>query len=131
MTSGPAGASIPPVNSLRHTLFVLYALAAVVAFLAPVPPVPIPVPGGFDKVVHFGIFLGFALLLYLDRRPTVGRTLVVSLGFAGAIELVQSVLPYRSGDWRDFVAGAVGAGVGVGLALLVAPRPSRAADPAP
>jgi VanZ family protein len=105
------------VKSIRHTLFVLYVVGVVLAFLAPVPTIPIPVPSQFDKVVHFWVFLGFALLLYLDRRPTLGTTLLVSLAFAGGIELVQALLPYRSGDWRDLVAGAAGAGMGVGLML--------------
>ena len=69
-----AARSIAPVNSIRHTLFVLYVAAMVLAFLLPVPTVPIPLPNQFDKMVHFGIFLGFALLLHLDRRPRLGIT---------------------------------------------------------
>jgi VanZ family protein len=109
-------------NSPRHTILVLYILAMVLAFLLPVPRLPVPAPGGVDKVVHFGLFLGFALLYHLDRRPSVGEMLLVSFAFAGAIELVQLALPYRGGDWRDFVAGATGAGIGAALALLVTAR---------
>ena len=106
----------------RHTILILYVLAMVLAFLFPVPPTPVPVPGGFDKVVHLGLFLGFALLYSLDRRPSVGRMLLVSLAFAGGIELIQWALPYRSSDWWDFTVGAAGAGVGTALALLVKAR---------
>ncbi len=130
LTGLVAARSIAMVNSLRHILFVLYVAVVVVVFLVPVPTLPIWVPHQLDKMVHFGIFLGFALLLHLDRRPTLGLTLLVSLVFAGAIELVQSLLPYRSGDWRDFAAGAAGAGVGVVLTLLVARKPA-AAEPRP
>jgi VanZ family protein len=115
------------VNSIRHTLFVLYVAAMLMLFLVPLPTLPIPAPNQFDKVVHFGIYLGFALLLHLDRRPKLWLTLSVSLAFAGGIELMQSLLAYRSGDWRDFLAGAAGAGVGVALAMLVAPKPAVAA----
>lgn len=109
-------------NSVRHTILVLYIVAMVLAFLVPVPRTAIPAPGGVDKVVHFGLFLGFALLYYLDRRPSVGWMLLVSFAFAGAIELVQWALPYRGSDWRDFIAGAVGAGAGTAVALLVTTR---------
>jgi VanZ family protein len=94
----------------------------VLVFLVPVPALPISVPNQFDKLVHFGLFLGFALLYDLDRRPSMGRTLLVSFAFAGGIELVQWVLPYRSADWWDFLAGATGAGVGAALAILVTAR---------
>ena len=102
----------------------------VLAFLLPVPTVPIPLPNQFDKMVHFGIFLGFALLLHLDRRPRLGITLLVSLAFAGGIELVQSLIPYRSGDWRDFAAGGAGAGVGVVLVYMFGRRHGNPEDSA-
>src|ERR1019366_3261868 len=102
----------------------------VVAFLVPVPTLPISLPNQFDKMVHFGIFLGFALLLHLDRRPRLGVTLLVSLAFAGGVELVQSLIPYRSGDWRDFVAGAAGAGLGVVMVSLLRRRPGSVGDSA-
>lgn len=110
-------AATPRAARSRHGILVLYVLAMVLVFLVPVPTVsvPLPAPDRFDKAVHFGIFLGFALLYDLDRRPSAGRTLLVSFAFAGGIELVQWVLPYRSGDWWDFTTGAVGRGVGAAL----------------
>ena len=91
----------------------------VLVFLLPVPPSPLTESNQFDKVVHFGIFLGFALLFFFDRRLRVGWTLLISVAFAAGIELVQWVLPYREGDWLDFMAGAAGAGLGVVLVLLI------------
>jgi VanZ family protein len=99
----------------------------VLAFLAPVPSTPLAETSHVDKLVHFGIFLGFALFLHADRAPKVWWTLLTSLAFAGAIELVQSVLPYREGDWWDFVAGAAGATSGILLTLMVERRARRAA----
>jgi len=120
LTGSVAARSIALVRSIRHTLFVLYVVSVVLGFLVPVPTMPVAVSSQFDRVVHFGVLLGFALLLRLDRGPSLGITLLVSLAFAGGIELVQSALPYRSGEWRDFVAGAAGAGMGVGLMLAFA-----------
>lgn len=115
----------------NHAFFVLYVLAMMLVFLAPVPTMPALGLGRHDKAVHLGVFLGFALLYHLDRRPSAGRTLLVSFAFAGGIELVQWILPYRSGDWWDFTAGAAGAMVGTALAHLARHRPGRARDPAP
>jgi VanZ family protein len=45
----------------------------------------------------------------------------------GGIELVQWFLPYREGDWRDFVAGAAGACLGAVLMLLIEREAGRVA----
>ena len=107
---------------LRHRVFVGYVALMVLVFLAPVPATPLAESNHLDKLVHFGIFLGFALLLQVDRGPKVWWAILVSSAFAGAIELAQWVLPYREGDWWDFVAGAAGATFGTVLMLLIQRR---------
>jgi VanZ family protein len=92
------------------------------AFLLPTPATPLAESQHFDKVVHFGIFLGFALLFYRERHWNAWWTFLISTAFAGVIELVQSTLPYRQGDWLDFAAGAAGAGVGAILVLVTRRR---------
>jgi VanZ family protein len=131
LTGSRAARSIAAVKSFRRTLFVLYVAAMLVAFFVPVPAVPVSLPNQFDKMVHVGIFFGFALLLHFDRRPRPWITLLVSLAFAGVVELVQSLVPYRSGEWWDFVAGAAGAGLGVVLVVLFRRRSDSPDDSAP
>ena len=101
----------------RHRIFTLYVLVIALAFLVPVPTTPLAESKHLDKLVHFGVFLGFALLLYLDRPLKVLWTFLISCAFAGAVELVQHFLPYRDADWWDFLAGAAGAGVGAVIAM--------------
>ncbi|HET6797930.1 MAG TPA: VanZ family protein [Gemmatimonadales bacterium] len=97
-------------------VFLLYVAVMLMLFLLPVPFAQAETRH-LDKVVHFGIFLGFALLFWIDRQPGPLWTFLVSATFAGTIELAQRMLPYRHGDWMDFAVGALGAGVGV-LSLL-------------
>jgi glycopeptide antibiotics resistance protein len=114
-------------SQVLHFLFVFYVLVMVLVFLVPVPRVSVLQGLGHpDKTFHFVTFAGFAFLYQLDRRSSMTHTLLVSLAFAGGIELVQWVLPYRSGDWWDFFAGAAGAGIGVVLTLLVPLRAGSA-----
>ncbi len=47
----------------------------------------------------------------LSWRPVV----LVLLAYGGAIELIQSQLPPREGDWADLLAD----GIGIGLGLLI------------
>jgi VanZ family protein len=101
----------------RHQFFALYVLIMVLLFLVPVPTIPLAESRHVDKLVHFGVFLGFALLFYLDRRLGVIWIFLISCAFAGAIELVQWFLPYRDADWWDFLAGAAGAGMGAVIAV--------------
>jgi VanZ family protein len=104
---------------LRHKAFVGYVAVMVLVLLLPVPTTPLAESKHVDKLVHFGVFLGFALLFYIDRHWRVWWTFLISVAFAGAIELVQWTLPYREGDWADFVAGAAGAGLGALLVLAL------------
>jgi VanZ family protein len=110
----------------RHQIFALYVLIMVLLFLVPVPTIPLAESRHVDKLVHFGVFLGFALLFYLDRRLAVIWIFLISCGFAGAIELVQWFLPYRDADWWDFLAGAAGAGMGAVIAMKGLAKRDRA-----
>jgi VanZ family protein len=112
---------------MRHKIFVGYVAFMLLAFLLPVPTIPLAEANHVDKMVHFGVFLGFALLLYIDRASKMAWLLLISLAFAGGIELVQWFLPYRDADWWDFFAGAAGAGMGVLLVSAVEARLQRGA----
>src|SRR5215210_4396995 len=90
----------------HHRVFVAYVAIMLLAFLLPVP-ITSPTEQG-DKLVHFGMFLGFALLFWLDQRRSAWCVFLISVLFAGGIELVQ---------WMVLAAGAVGAGLGTILVL--------------
>lgn len=108
-----------------HRLFVGYVILMLLAFLMPLPNTPVAEPQYADKLVHFGIFLGFALLHHADQRSNPWWTLLLAAAFAGGIELVQAILPYRDGDWLDFLAGTAGAAMGAILTRIL-PRPVTA-----
>jgi VanZ family protein len=116
-----------PAPEWRHKVFVGYVAVMVVVFLLPVPTTPLAESRHVDKLVHFGIFLGFALLFYIDRHWRLWWTFLISVAVAGGIELVQRAFPYREGDWLDFVAGVAGAGLGAGLMLLIRRQAGRVA----
>jgi VanZ family protein len=100
-----------------HRALLGYVLIMLVLFLLPVPGGPLEPTQHLDKVVHFGIFLGFAVLFHLARNSGTAQTLLVSVAFAAAIELLQLLVPYRDGDWYDLVAGAAGGSIGAALVL--------------
>ena len=101
-------------------LFGLYLVAVAVLCFARFPEsedVPKSLLGiPMDKIVHFLMFFPFPVLAYLafdryrgKRRASVLRAaaaLLCGCAFAAVTELVQSRLPYRSGDPADFRADA-------------------------
>jgi VanZ family protein len=103
------------MDVVRHTAFVAYVLFMLVLFLLPVPAGPLEETTHIDKVVHFGVFLGFTVLFHLDRASGPGPTLLASFALAAAIEVLQLLLPYREGDWYDLAAGVAGASIGAAL----------------
>jgi VanZ family protein len=106
------------VPEWRHKIFIGYAVVMALVFLLPVPATPLEESKYVDKFVHFGIFLTFAALFYIDRHWKVWWTFLISVAFAAGIELAQWILPYRDADLLDFVAGAAGAGLGAVLVRL-------------
>jgi len=80
---------------------------ALVLFLVPVPP-SAPKFSFEDKVAHFLIFAVLALwFLQLYRRHALLLVVLLML-FGGGVEGLQSLTEYRSADWWDFIADAIG-----------------------
>ena len=97
-----------------------------VVSVIPVPDVRVPGAGPLDKPFHLCEYLLFAWLIMQvgatsawPRARRLATALLVPIAYGGAIEGIQSLLPYRSAEWADFFANAIGAGLGVvsGLAL--------------
>jgi VanZ family protein len=70
-----------------------------------------------DKLLHALAFAGLAVLAFLGlsagslrRRQLIATCLSTAAG--GLLELIQTALPYRSGDWLDLLADAIGAALG-------------------
>lgn len=94
-------------------LLAMAVLATVWTSLLP----PDDLPGGiglYDKAVHavgYGVLAALALASGL-RWPVA---LVVAIGLGLALEIAQGLLGYRSFEWLDLLADAVGAVVAVAL----------------
>lgn len=109
-----------------------YAAGVLVLGLIPMGPLPLPktfVPQ--DKLMHAAVFAGFALLLALVARGNRGVAWAVggATAFGGLLELLQALVPYRSADWYDLAADAVGAGLGGLLAAGASQLKNPASDP--
>jgi VanZ family protein len=109
----------------------LALLLGAVCFLAFSTRPPEPLSTGWDKLNHAVAFAALAMAALL-AFPGPGRAVwvLVPLGliaFGGSIEIVQAVIPGRSGEWLDLAADALGivAGAIVTLPLLRAAYPRR------
>jgi VanZ family protein len=84
---------------------------------------------GFDKLVHCGFF--FVLVVFycngLIRQPSSQKLsykrvlifTVIAILYGGLIELLQLfVFTWRSGEWNDLFADAVGASMGAFSILI-------------
>jgi len=105
--------------------------AALVFVLSVIPTEHLPdadVPY-FDKVVHVCEYLGFAWLLVrairVSRVPERDYLLwawIYATSYGMLIELLQAMVPWRSADWMDALANAIGAAGGVWIGQRI-PRP--------
>jgi len=91
--------------------FWLAIVAVSLAALAPVSYLPSPVFSVWDKAQHTLVF-GMLTLLGCLAFPQRGvRVIVGLLGYAAVIELAQEVSGLRTGDWKDWLADAIGVAV--------------------
>jgi len=109
---------VPSANVAR-ALAVLATLAIAVLLLIPLPAAAEGFgPPESDKVAHVLLFGGLTLLWAWAVRPARAAMLLALAAavalYGGALELLQALTPYRSCDWRDFLADAVGAALATG-----------------
>lgn len=90
----------------------------VVLALALLPPTPIVPATPWDKANHVLAFVVLALLGCGSYRERAAGVLLGLLAYGAAIELLQALTPYRTGEARDLVADAAGLLLGGSLARL-------------
>ncbi len=109
-----------PLRHLRRWLWCgrLGIVAIVVLSLVPMPDMPSPVEHS-DKLEHllgyFGLTAWYAQLVAHRGRLALYALGYVALGIA--IELAQGLTSWRSADWHDLGADAVGIAAGYALAF--------------
>ena len=102
----------------------LTAAYAVLVFVVSVIPVaPNLAPGHLDKVAHLCEYLLLAWLLVqvfrLRQQPhPFRRAWWWATAYGAALELVQALVPWRSAEWADALANALGAAAGIFIARL-------------
>lgn len=97
-------------SAFRRLLAPCFFLALCGGFIVALLPAPdgIDLADGRDKIMHFVVFAGFAVL-GLAAWPRSAKRIIVALFVYGlAIELAQALVPYRSGDLLDWCANAIG-----------------------
>jgi VanZ family protein len=70
-----------------------------------------------DKILHIACFFGLEVLIEWALPELVGRkrrllAIGLSVGLGALLELVQAALPYRSAEFLDLAADALGACLG-------------------
>lgn len=91
-----------------RVLFVVVLVTLSVLFLWQFGPVSTPGFPNFDKLVHFGAFFILAFTFHRAFPIPLWAGIVLLTLYGLAIEVAQSLTPYRSADAMDLVADAAG-----------------------
>lgn len=83
-----------------------YSLAAFIVLLSVMPDAP--VPAGPDRPGHALAYFVLASWFFAMFPKRVWLVVAGCLVLGGGIEVVQATLPYRTMDFYDFIADAVG-----------------------
>ena len=111
----------------RYFVPSLLVLAGI-TYLSLIKDVPVPELQPLllaDKWGHMVAYLVFALCLAGDSyraristRVTYMVAVLIPVLYGGLIELIQPYIPPRSGEWLDWAADCIGAGIGIALFAL-------------
>lgn len=104
-------------TSQNPSRWLFIALVAAILVLALIPPAGSPTTG-WDKSNHL---LAFGTLALVGCRAWPGKWLPLLAGLVAygmLIEGLQALTPYRSADWADVGADALGALAGISLYWL-------------
>ncbi len=120
MSAPSPGQQEPMVPTARRRWLALcIALALVICGLAFDSKPPQFTEVANDKVNHLLAFASLGFTGALSRRPGWRRLPAVALAlvaFGGFIEIVQTQIPGRAGEWGDLLADSVGIALGMALA---------------
>jgi len=112
---------------LARTIFALLLGISLAMFLTPGDD--LPQGGPDDKVVHALIFVVLAVAGRWAQVPWVTLGLALT-AYAAVTEVLQATLPIsRDGNLRDFLADAIGIGIGLLLGLTAMRLDVRARPP--
>jgi VanZ family protein len=101
----------PRLRALRIAVFAALLLA--VGWLALTPQPPRALSTGWDKSNHL---IAFAVLMLVGRLSWPRRPWALGLAllaYGGLIELAQTQVPGRDGEWPDLLADAFGLALGL------------------
>lgn len=120
MHSATTSLELSPLGLRRlwMALGLLWLLAGVVLSLIPMPPLPLNVDYA-DKWQHLlglGLMMLYAGMLFPRERRWAALGLLI---YGIKIEMLQLLVPWRSAEWMDIVADALG--IGLGWCLLLSP----------
>lgn len=111
---------------LFRAAFWILCVAVGVLSLSPLDRLPPQIVDIWDKAQHATGFAVLALLGHLGYRRSPMLWIAPGLlAYGAVIEVAQSATGWRQGDVLDWLADAVGVGVGLALAWLAVARDTR------
>lgn len=106
------GNTEPELNPAARLSILRWTFAAALLFVLVLSMWPMPEPPtlstGWDKTDHIATYFLLGCLGLIAWRPRSGRVLAGLVAYGGAIELLQSLVPSRVGDWQDVMANVAG-----------------------
>lgn len=76
----------------------------------------------FALATDVAVWIPVAALLVISRRAGAARSVLITIGFAAAVEGVQLLVISRVSDVTDLITAALGAAAGAGLGVALGPR---------
>jgi VanZ family protein len=103
-------------TAARMAWWCLLAASIVVALW---PRTPEAIDLGWDKANHLVAYAGLTLLGCWTQSWRQRTVALVMIAHGGLVEVLQGFTTYRSAEWADLLADALGIGVGIVLTIVL------------
>jgi VanZ family protein len=112
------------MNTQQKNMIIIWLIALIIILIGAFQPIQPPHTYYINEIIHFSSFaiLSFLIPKFIKNIHVLIFSLVGVIAIITGIEVLQSYTPTRMGSFPDFLAGTIGATIGMLIGYMTTKR---------